>query len=76
MVIFNNARYGALQEFAPVFGFTDPVQGTDLPGIHFVALAQGMGCQGVCITEADKLRDALRDALRSPTPTLVEIQVA
>ena len=77
-VVLNNARYGALQEFAPVFGFsdTDPVQGTDLPGIHFVALAQGMGCQGVCITEADKLRDALRDALRSPTPTLVEIQVA
>ena len=77
-VILNNARYGALQEFAPVFGFTDtdPVQGTDLPGIHFVALAQGMDCQGVRITEPDKLRDALRDALRSPTPTLVEIQVA
>ena len=77
-VILNNARYGALQEFAPVFGFTDtdPVQGTDLPGIHFVALAQGMGCQGVRITEPDKLRDAMRDALRSPTPTLVEIQVA
>jgi len=30
----------------------------------------------VRITDPDKLRDALRDALRSPTPTLVEIQVA
>jgi benzoylformate decarboxylase len=75
-VILNNARYGALQELAPVFGFTDPVQGTDLPGIDFVRLAQGMGCPGVRITEPDELRDALRDALRSPTPTLVEIQVA
>ena len=43
-VILNNRRYAALQDFAPVFGFgpDDPVQGTDLPNLDFVALAQGM----------------------------------
>ncbi|WNC93479.1 benzoylformate decarboxylase [Paraburkholderia sp. FT54] len=77
-VILNNSRYAALQDFAPEFGFgpADPVQGTDLPGLDFVALAAGMGCQGVRVTEAERLHDVLRDALASSTPRLVEIVVA
>ncbi|MCX4162424.1 MULTISPECIES: benzoylformate decarboxylase [Paraburkholderia] len=77
-VILNNARYAALQEFAPVFGFaaTDPVQGTALPGIDFVALAAGMGCPGVRANDADTLRDVLRDALEARAPRLVEVVVA
>jgi benzoylformate decarboxylase len=77
-VILNNSRYAALQDFAPEFGFgpADPVQGTDLPGLDFVALAAGMGCQGVRVTEAERLHEVLRDALASSTPRLVEIVVA
>ena len=77
-MILNNARYAALQDFAPEFGFApaDPVQGTDLPGIDFVALAQGMGCEGVRVRDAARLRDALADGLRSQVPTLVEVEVA
>jgi benzoylformate decarboxylase len=77
-VILNNSRYAALQDFAPVFGFaaTDPVQGTALPGIDFVALAAGMGCKGARVSDAARLSDVLRDALRSPTPMLIEIVVA
>ncbi len=45
-IVLNNRRYAALQDFAPVFGFSpsDPVQGTDLPDINFVCLATGQGC--------------------------------
>ncbi len=77
-VILNNKRYAALQEFAPVFGFaaSDPVQGTDLHGIDFVSIAQGMGCGAVRVREATALPDALAAALRSPTPMLVEVEVA
>ncbi|CAG9230012.1 benzoylformate decarboxylase [Burkholderia vietnamiensis] len=77
-VILNNTRYAALQDFAPVFGFgpDDPVQGTDLPGLDFVKLADGMGCPGVRLSDADGLRDALRSALASNGPALVEIEVA
>ncbi|MFM0737294.1 benzoylformate decarboxylase [Paraburkholderia xenovorans] len=77
-VILNNSRYAALQDFAPEFGFgpDDPVQGTDLPGLDFVALAAGMGCQGVRVTEAARLHDALRDALAASSPRLIEIVVA
>jgi len=77
-VIVKNRRYAALQEFAPVFGFadTDPVQGTDLPDIDFVALAKGQGCDGVRVEQAHALRDTLVQALQSPVPILVEVEVA
>lgn len=77
-VILNNSRYAALQDFAPEFGFgpADPVQGTDLPGLDFVALAAGMGCQGTRVTDAERLHGVLRDALASCGPMLVEVVVA
>lgn len=77
-VILNNARYAALQEFAPEFGFAkeDAVQGTDLPGLDFVTLAAGMGCAGVRVSDAVRLSGALREALAASGPALVEIVVA
>ena len=77
-VILKNRRYAALQDFAPVFGFApgEKPQGTELPDLDFVALARGQGCAAVHVERAEDLRDALALALRSPTPTLVEIEVA
>ena len=77
-VILNNGRYAALQDFAPVFGFArgEAVQGTELPGLDFVALARGMGCQAVRVTQADKLQNALAQALSARAPMLVEVVVA
>lgn len=77
-VILNNCRYAALQDFAPVFGFrpNDVVQGTELPDLDFVALAKGMGCDGIRIKDATELRDALTQALRIDAPYVVEVDVA
>ncbi|WP_009908536.1 thiamine pyrophosphate-dependent enzyme, partial [Burkholderia thailandensis] len=77
-VILNNARYAALQEFAPVFGFRDdePVQGTALPDLDFVSLARGLGCDGVRVSDAARLRGALERALASPAPVVVDVQIA
>jgi len=77
-VILNNRRYAALQDFAPVFGFTpdDVVQGTELPDIDFVSLAKGMGCDALRVSDARGLRDALSQALRATVPTVVEVDVA
>jgi benzoylformate decarboxylase len=59
-----------------VFGYREgeKVEGTDLPDIDFVALAKGQGCDGVRVTA--QLPQVLRDALRSPRATLVEVEVA
>ncbi len=77
-VIIKNGRYAALQEFAPAFGFTagEPLAGTGLPGIDFIALARGQGCDGVNVSLAEDLRDVLVDALRRPVPFVVEVDVS
>jgi benzoylformate decarboxylase len=77
-LVLKNRRYAALQEFAPTFGFgpDDPLAGTELPDIDFVALARGQNCPAVSVKRADALRGVLADALRAPGPMLVEIDVA
>ena len=77
-IVLNNRRYAALQDFAPVFGFAkdDPVQGTDLPGIDFVALALSQGCPGLRASDADTLQAALAQALAHDGPMLVEVEVS
>ena len=77
-VILNNRRYAALQEFAPGFGFApgDPLPGTELPGIDFVALARGHGVEATRVADAASLRDALAAALSASRPMLIEIEIA
>jgi benzaldehyde dehydrogenase (NAD) len=77
-VILNNRRYAALQDFAPVFGFTagEVVQGTELPDIDFQSLAAGMGCAGRRVNSAAELRAALTAALAAGGPCVVDVQVA
>jgi benzoylformate decarboxylase len=77
-IVLKNRRYAALQEFAPAYGFRpdEPLAGTKLPDIDFVALARGQGCEGVTVSRAEKLREALLLALKASAPTLVEVDVA
>jgi benzoylformate decarboxylase len=77
-IILKNRGYVVLKEFAATFGFErdDPLPGSDLPGIDFLALARGQGCQAVGVSRAQDLRAVLIDALRSQGPTLVEVDVA
>ncbi len=51
------------------------VPGLDLPGIDFVKLAQGQGCQAVRVTKAAELASALRQALAHDGASLVEVIV-
>jgi benzoylformate decarboxylase len=77
-IVLKNRRYAVLQDFAPAFGFAKDaaLPGTDLPDIDFVALARGMGCDGVNVSRAENLRASLAHALQARAPTLVEVDVA
>lgn len=77
-IILKNRRYAALREFAAVFGYApeDPVAGTELPDLDFVALAAGHGMKGVRVADSDSLRAALSHALEAPQPMLLEVEVA
>jgi benzoylformate decarboxylase len=78
VLILNNRRYGALQHFAPHFGFAPgaPLVGTDLPDLDFVALARGHGLPAERVSEGAGLASALREALAAPGPTLLEVAIA
>lgn len=78
VVILKNRRYAALHEFARIFGYRpgEPVPGTDLPDLDFVALAAGQGMQALRVERAGQLRPALQQALRSAVPILIEVEVA
>jgi benzoylformate decarboxylase len=77
-VVLNNRRYAALQDFATVFGFgaNEPVQGTDLPDLDFVAISKGMGCAAMRASDPESLRAALTEAFAAKEPRLIEVVVA
>jgi benzoylformate decarboxylase len=78
VLILNNRRYGALQGFAPHFGFAPgaPLVGTDLPALDFVALAAGHGLPASRVSEGAALAAALHEALHAPGPVLLEVAIA
>jgi len=77
-LILNNGRYAALQEFAPLFGFSpgEPVKGTELLGIDFVKLAQGLGCFASRVENPSELEPAFTRAFHSTSPVLIEVAIA
>ncbi len=60
------------------FGYSasDPVAGTGLAELDFVALPRGHGVSAVRVDKAQTLRDALQPAPAAPVPLLVEVELA
>jgi benzoylformate decarboxylase len=73
-IIVNNRRYEALHVFGRHFGLQS-LQGTNLSGLDFVALAKGQGVDALRIETADKLDAALSASFASAGPSLVEVLV-
>jgi benzoylformate decarboxylase len=73
-IIVNNRRYEALKFFGRHFGLQQ-VEGTDLTGIDFVALAQGQGVSAERVSEIDALDAALERSFAKPGPSLVDVIV-
>lgn len=73
-VIINNGRYEALHEFARHFDLPNPV-GTSLPELDFCGLARAQGLQALRVDRPGDLDSALRAALQSSEPILLEVVV-
>ncbi|MDB5653430.1 MAG: hypothetical protein JWQ94_1043, partial [Tardiphaga sp.] len=74
IVVINNAGYGAMRSFSQVMQVRH-VPGLDLPGIDFVKIAQGLGCDAVRVSKASELAAALTRSLRYKGVSLVEVIV-
>ena len=73
-VILNNRRYAALAQFAGRFGI-EALPGTEIGGIDFVALAQGMGVAARRVSKVAEIDSALTWSLAERRPTLVELLI-
>jgi benzoylformate decarboxylase len=74
VVVINNAGYGAMRSFSQVMQVRN-VPGLDLPGIDFVAIAHGMGCDAVRVSKASELVPALSRGLAHDGTSLIEVMV-
>ncbi|MBV8927263.1 MAG: benzoylformate decarboxylase [Bradyrhizobium sp.] len=74
VVVINNSGYGAMRSFSQVMQVRN-VPGLDLPGIDFVKIAEGMGCDAVRVAKASELAGALQRALAHNGVSLVEVMV-
>ncbi len=74
VVIINNSGYGAMRSFSQVMQVRN-VPGLDLPGIDFVKIAEGHGCQALRVTKSSELAPALKRGLAHKGTSLVEVMV-
>jgi benzoylformate decarboxylase len=74
VVVINNAGYGAMRSFSQVMQVRN-VPGLDLPGIDFVQIAQGLGCEAVRISRSAELAPALKRALAHEGVCLIDVMV-
>jgi len=74
VVVTNNSGYGAMRSFSQVMQVRN-VPGLDLPGIDFVKIADGLGCDAVRVTRSSELRLALARGLAHNGVSLIEVVV-
>jgi benzoylformate decarboxylase len=74
VVVINNAGYGAMRSFSQVMQVRN-VPGLDLPGIDFVSIAKGMGCDAVRVAKSSELAAALSRGLSHDGVCLIEVIV-
>jgi benzoylformate decarboxylase len=74
VVVINNLGYGAMRSFSQVMQVRN-VPGLDLPGIDFVRIAEGLGCDAVSVTKSAELAPALQRGLAHDGVSLIEVMV-
>ncbi|MEE1784456.1 benzoylformate decarboxylase [Streptomyces sp. SP17BM10] len=74
VLVVNNGRYATVDRFADRFGLGKAV-GTAIGGLDFAALARAQGCAAGRVEHPARLARALRTALASPRPYLLDVRV-
>jgi benzoylformate decarboxylase len=74
VIVINNEGYGAMRAFSQVMQVRN-VPGLDMPGIDFVKIAVGMGCEAVRVTKSSELAPALQRALAHRGTSVIEVTI-
>ena len=75
VLVLRNSEYAILKWFAMVEQ-VENAPGLDLPALDTAAIAAAYGLSTAKVEDADALTDALRTAIASPGPELVEVGIA
>ncbi|WP_210191673.1 MULTISPECIES: sulfoacetaldehyde acetyltransferase [Rhodomicrobium] len=73
-VVFNNQQWGAEKKNQIDF-YADRFVGTNLENPSFAGIARAMGADGVTVDHPDMIGDALKAAVASNRPTVLELMV-
>ena len=73
-VVFNNGQWGA-EKKNQIDYYADRFVGTNLENPSFAEIGRAMGANGVRVTSADEVGDALRTATSSDKATILEVVV-
>src|SRR5262245_1003948 len=74
VIVLNNQGYGALRSFAQMLQIRH-APSFDLPGLDFVALAKGMGCDALQIVRPEEISIVLSEAWARTNPFLIDVSV-
>jgi len=73
-VVFNNGQWGAEKKNQIDF-YADRFVGTNLKNPSFAEIARAMGANGIRVSSADEIGDALRSATSADVATVLEVVV-
>ena len=73
-VVFNNGQWGA-EKKNQIDYYADRYLGSNLANPSFAAVAESMGALGIRVDQPDQVGDALRQAVASGRPAVLEVMV-
>ena len=73
-VVFNNGQWGA-EKKNQIDYFNNRFLGTNLKNPNFADVAEAMGANGITAEHVDEVGDALRGAVRSTRPTVINLML-
>jgi sulfoacetaldehyde acetyltransferase len=73
-VVFNNGQWGA-EKKNQVDYFSNRFLGTNLKNPNFADVAESMGANGITVDHVDEIGDALRGAVKSNKPTVINLML-
>jgi sulfoacetaldehyde acetyltransferase len=73
-VVFNNGQWGA-EKKNQVDYFSNRFLGTNLKNPNFADVAESMGANGITVDHVDEIGDALRGAVKSSKPTVINLML-
>ncbi|MFN7087143.1 MAG: sulfoacetaldehyde acetyltransferase [Burkholderiales bacterium] len=73
-VVFNNGQWGA-EKKNQIDYFNSRFLGTNLKNPNFAEVAEAMGADGMTVEHVDEVGDALRGAVKSNRPTVINLML-